>query len=518
MAILATDYLERAAAKWPGKAAIADEKRQMTYGELWHDAQRIAQALAVAGLHRQPVVLWLGREGRNVAASQGVALSGNIYVPLDTATPLRRLLRLYGVLRPSAVIVGREYAQQAACLLERAGKDEGEEIPCLLVYEDIVASQEDAAGRAALTKAKEARLETDALCIIFTSGSTGQPKGVVVSHQLICNQIEATTELFGLDETQVRAGQVPLYFTMGAYDDVYSVFATGGRLLLLSATQLMFPRKLMALLKKEGVNTIFWVPSMLKSLVTGRALELPPEELPPLKFIAFAGEPMPLAIARALREAFPAATLVNRYGATELGPNTCYFLPQEMGELKSLPLGTPIRGHELLLLDAQGRAVRQSGEIGEICVRGLTALGYWCDRERTERAFVQNPLNPAYPERLYRTGDLARLEPDGSLTYASRNDDQIKHLGYRIELGEIEAAVAEIPGMGLAACIYDEQADALVLFYMGNIQPRDIMQELSDALPRYMWPTRFEHLEEMPQTATGKLDKQALKGLLGRKS
>lgn len=508
MALLATDYLEAAAGRLPDKIAVVDETRQATYRELHAEAQSVGAALAGAGIFRQPVALWLGRTASSIAASQGVALSGNIYAPLDISAPPRRLRKMFMRLLPCAVIAdGAQKAAAQEFLFQLPEKER----PRLMLYEDIAYGQTCASGHSALREAAARRLPTDPLCILFTSGSTGMPKGVVVSHQLICNQIDVMTDIFGLDEHQVRAGQVPLYFTMGAYDDVYSVLATGGRLLLLSSAQLLFPRKLMKFLKEQGANACFWVPSMLNLAVSGKALELPSEELPPMRFVSFAGEQMPPDTVAAWQKAFPGARFVNRYGATELGPDTYAFLPDDAGALPALPIGTPIAGHELLLLDERGRRVTEPGDLGEIYVRGLTALGYWRDPERTAEAFVQNPLQDAYPERIYRTGDLARLQEDGSLVYVSRADDQIKHLGCRIELGEIEAAAMEVDGIGLAVCLYDAQKDELALFYTGGLAPARVMEELGAALPRYMWPTRLEPREALPQTASGKIDRQALK-------
>lgn len=508
MALLATDYLEAAVSRLPDKIAVVDETRQATYRELHAEAESVGAALAGEGIFRQPVALWLGRTASSIAASQGVALSGNIYAPLDISTPPRRLRKLFLRLLPRAVIADEAHKAAAQEFLSRL--PEGER-PRLMLYEDIAYGQTGAGGYSALREAAARRLPTDPLCILFTSGSTGMPKGVVASHQLICNQTDVMTDIFGLDERHVRAGQVPLYFTMGAYNDVYSVLATCGRLLLLSAMQLMFPRKLMQFLKEQGANTCCWVPSMLNMAVSGKALELPSEELPPLRLITFCGEQMPPATVGAWQRAFPRAKFVNRYGATEFGLNTYAFQPGHADEQPALTLGVPISGHELLLLDEQGRKVEEPGRLGEIYVRGLTALGYWRDPERTAEAFVQNPLQDAYPERIYRTGDLARLQEDGSLVYVSRADDQIKHLGCRIELGEIEAAAMELDGISMAACVYDAQKDDLVLFYVGELEPKQVIAMLGNALPRYMWPTRMEHRETLPQTTNGKIDRQTLK-------
>ena len=104
-------------------------------------------------------------------------------------------------------------------------------------------------------------------------------------------------------------------------------------------------------------------------------------------------------------------------------------------------------------MDEQDQLVTDGG-VGELCVRGTSlAYGYWNDPERTAAAFVQNPLQSAFPEIIYRTGDLVRWNEYGELMYLSRKDFQIKHMGYRIELGEIETAVSALSGVTMNCCL-----------------------------------------------------------------
>lgn len=95
--------------------------------------------------------------------------------------------------------------------------------------------------------------------------------------------------------------------------------------------------------------------------------------------------------------------------------------------------------------------MRQEGESGELCVRGrCLALGYYNNPEKTAEAFIQNPLNPYYPEKIYKTGDIAKYNERGEIVFLARKDHQIKHMGHRIELGEIETAVNSIEGIETA--------------------------------------------------------------------
>ena len=499
-----TDYLEQSAAKWPEKVAVADEVRQMSYRELWQDAERIGAVLAVKAEDRLPVVLWLGREGRSIAASQGVALAGMAYVPLDIAMPRKRLRKIFGLLKPAFIIADRNHQQEAGDFAASL-----ENVPQVLVYEDMTENGLAEDGKAVLEQAMAKRKVDDDLSIIFTSGSTGTPKGVVASHRMLSAYTDWQVEALGMDEHMVRAGQSPLYFAIGAYSDVYATLATGGTLHLLPPSAFMFPRSLMETVARLKVNTIFWVPSLFRQVAELGGFEA--AQLPPLKTAYFCGEPMPMAALAAWRRAFPECSFSNHYGSTELAIAAWYQIEAGV-ELDFLPIGKPCEGkNEIRLLDEKGREV-PTGEVGEMVVFGPVASAYFGEAERTAEAFGVD----AEGKRYFHTGDLARRDEQGVLTYVSRSDAQVKHMGYRIELGEIETAADAIDGLSACVCLFDKEKDTLVLFYVAadTLTEKALLAELTDSLPRYMWPARFERLAAMPQKQGGKIDRQALKEML----
>lgn len=190
----------------------------------------------------------------------------------------------------------------------------------------------------------------------------------------------------------------------------------------------------------------------------------------------------------------------------------CYYrVEREFAEDEMIPIGRPFENREILLLTQDGKPAEPSEE-GEICIRGTAlTLGYYNDPARTAEAFVQNPLNTAYPELIYKTGDIGRLNERGELVFVSRRDHQIKHMGHRIELGEIEVNVNMLPDIQMAACIYDTEKSRIVLYYLGESTEKDLAVALKTKLPRYMIPNRIIRLERMPFTANGKIDRVTLK-------
>ena len=140
------------------------------------------------------------------------------------------------------------------------------------------------------------------------------------------------------------------------------------------------------------------------------------------------------------------------------------------------------------------------------------ALGYCNNPEKTAEAFTQSPFHNMYEEKVYHTGDNGSYGEDGNLYFASRKDFQIKHMGHRIELGEIELVVNALDFIENACCLYDADADQIVLFYQAKEDcKKEILQGIKKMLPAFMAPNRYERYDRLPMSAHGKIDRVALK-------
>lgn len=118
--------------------------------------------------------------------------------------------------------------------------------------------------------------------------------------------------------------------------------------------------------------------------------------------------------------------------------------------MKKYPIGIPFNNEAVFLLNDKNELVNNELEKGEICVRGTAlALGYYKNKEQTEKAFVRNPLNDKYIEYIYRTGDLGYYQ-NSELYFGGRKDFQIKYMGHRIELEEIDKAIGSFEGVLLS--------------------------------------------------------------------
>ncbi len=168
----------------------------------------------------------------------------------------------------------------------------------------------------------------------------------------------------------------------------------------------------------------------------------------------------------------------------------------------------------VFIVNKDGKKAK-TGEEGELYVRGsFVAAGYYNNNEKTAKAFVQNPINKAYPEICYKTGDLVRVNNIGEIIYMGRKDFQIKHMGYRIELGEIEAAVNSVEGVQECACVYDKENEIIVLFYVSSdVAINELNETLSNKLNRYLMPSQYIKLNQLPHNQNGKIDRNKLQAM-----
>ncbi|SPE41520.1 Amino acid adenylation domain-containing protein (fragment) [Candidatus Sulfopaludibacter sp. SbA3] len=271
----------------------------------------------------------------------------------------------------------------------------------------------------------------------------------------------------------------------------------------------------MEYMRERGINFVFWVPSVLMQVANLDILAN--TALPPLTQILFAGEVMPCKQLNYWRKWFPAALFSNLYGPTEITVDCTYYnVERELADEEPLPIGFPCRNSDVLILTADNRPAA-AGERGELCVRGSSlALGYWNDPEKTAAAFVQNPLQPHYPERIYRTGDLVYHNEAGEIVFTGRADQQIKHQGYRIELGEIETAALSLPAVRHACAVYDRAKSQIVLFFEADreLDAAFIRKALGPLLPKYMFPSVCTQMASLPLNPNGKTDRKALAATL----
>lgn len=494
------EYLSITADKFPDKTAFVDSNRSITFSQLKSESEHIAYKLLSLGLNKKPVIVYLDKSVEVVSSFLGVAQSGNFYSPIDTGMPAARIGKIVDTLSPAAVITDRGHIDDVKEFIDN--------VP-IVVYEDAM---ECTIEESVVLNATKNTLDSDLIYVLFTSGSTGVPKGVMISHRGLIDFVNWATDELKIDETFVFGNQTPFYFSFPIYE-IYCTIKNGCTTYIIPGELFSEPANLMKYLDDNKITTIIWVPSALCMVSAFRALNSP--HVDSLKRVWFGAEVMPIKQLNKWRKAYPDVEYINLYGPTEVTDTaSAYRVNREFTDDEFLPIGDACRNKEILLLDDDGKNV-ESGEIGEICVRGSgIAYGYYNDPERSADVFVQNPLNDKYPEIIYKTGDLGKKNQYGELVYISRKDFQIKHMGRRIELGEIETNISSLDNVELCCCLYDANKKKIYAFYSGKAEENVLAEELKEKIPDYMLPNKWVHLDIMPLNLSGKTDRQKLKEMM----
>ncbi|ELU7543309.1 amino acid adenylation domain-containing protein, partial [Campylobacter upsaliensis] len=443
------DFLQKSVKKFPHKTLFKEMGGvSITYKEFDDLSQKVAtkllNTLAKEPI-QSPILIILPKSINTLISFFGVAKSGNFYTLLDEKMPLERIEKIIKVLKPKAFITSKSLNLKL-------------DLPTLYT-EDFESYERD---EEALAKARLRHIDTNLLYVFFTSGSTGLPKGVSISHKSVIDYAFWVSEEFELDENEIIANQAPLYFDNSILD-IFPTIKEGGSVHLVPNSLFAFPLKVLEYLENEGVNTIFWVPSVLIYFANTQALEK--FKLEKLKKVLFCGEIMPNKQLNYWRTHLPHTLFANLYGPTEITDVCCFYkVDREFKDDELLPIGKACKNTELLVFDENKNFINEAGKKGELYVRGTSlSLGYYNDIEKTKAAFIQNPLHHNYLDLLYKTGDIVAYNEFGELLCYGRLDNQIKFKGHRIELGEIEAVLNSHEKIKNSACIFKD--DKLIAFY-----------------------------------------------------
>ena len=494
------EYLEATAASCPDKAAFLEQGKCWSFSEVRDRARAVGTALIKRSAPRRPIIVFL-EKGIDVPIYYlGILYAGCYYVPIGTDLPEQRIERILKAIDAGLILCDEKNFQRIQDLAPQAEICLGERLA------------EEQTEVSLLLERQAQTQDIDPMFVIFTSGSTGAPKGVVLSHRSVIDYIDAFQKTFRIGPQDRLANQAPLDY-IAAVRDIYLPLCCGASCLMTPKKLFSFPKKLFEYLNENQATTLCWVASALSICAELHAFE--GVGLRSVSKVFFTGAVLPAKHLRYWQEHLPDALYVNHYGPTEITASCTYHIVEDMVEPEEdIPIGIPFENTRIVLLTEEGQEAGP-GELGEICVAGsCLALGYYGNLELTEKAFCQNPANTEYPERIYRTGDLGRMREDGILTFHGRKDFQIKHMGHRVELSEIEAAVKSMPGIADCCCLYLKPKEQIWLFYMGEVQDKEILVYLRGQLPSFMIPRKCVRLMQFPRSFNGKTDITALKAMM----
>ncbi|CAI8734121.1 arthrofactin-type cyclic lipopeptide synthetase C [Pseudomonas chlororaphis] len=482
----------------PEALAVKAGEQSLTYRALNERANQLAHYLREQGVGPDArVAICVERGLEMVVGLLAILKAGGGYVPLDPAYPLERIAYM---LEDSAPVV---------VLAQGATRGLLGDVPVIDLDQPVWLDQPlDNPFIVELTP-------RHLVYVIYTSGSTGKPKGVMNEHRAVVNRLLWMQDQYGLSADDAVLQKTPFSFDVSVWEFFWPLM-TGARLVMARPEGHKDPAYLCEVIQVERITTLHFVPSMLDVFLahgdTSRSAGL--------VRVLCSGEALPGRLVRRFKAQLPDSELHNLYGPTEAAVDvTAWNCGGPLDPTPdNTPIGKPIANTRLYLLDEHWQPV-PLGVVGELYIGGVqVARGYLHRPELTAERFLKDPFSDKAQARMYRTGDVGRYLPDGTIEYLGRNDDQVKIRGLRIELGEIQARLTQLPEVKEAVVLAREDVPGdkrLVAYYTTELSSERLESEalrshLLEQLPEYMVPALFVHLDSLPLSPNGKLDRKAL--------
>ena len=490
----ATELLASALAAGRGeRTAILASGVRWTYRELDAQANRIAHVLAEElGVVPGNRVLLRAPNSPSLAACWfAVMKAGAIAV---ATMPLLRAKELTDIVTKAEVshalcderLVAELDAARAAC-------------PSLRTVVTFGTDRHD--GLDALAHAKPATFSDlrtaadDVALIAFTSGTTGKPKGTVHFHRDVIAACDCwPRHVLRPRATDVFAGTPPLAFTFGLGGLLLFPLRTGAATLLLEKAT---PDVLLPAIAEHGVTTLVMAPTAYRAM-SGLVAD---HDVRTLRQCVSAGEALPAATRAAWKSA-AGIEIIDGSGATEMFH---IFISHDEAHARPGATGLPVPGYTACIMDDEGRPL-PAGEVGRLAVIGPTGCRYLADARQTQ--YVRDGWN--------YTGDAYVMDADGYFHYQARTDDMIVSAGYNIAAPEVEEALLKHPAVAECAVVGAPDVDrgmvVKAFVVLAGAEPGDeLRRELQDfvkaEIAPYKYPRQLEFLDELPKTATGKLQR-----------
>lgn len=478
----------------PGNIAVKYGQEALTYTELDERSGRLAYLLRQKGVqHKEIVGLLTERSIETVVGILGILKAGAAYLPIGADYPAERIAWLAADSGIKNMVTTRTIEKKVANHIATIFMEELQDIPVMSAsYSCPHISPAD-------------------LCyIIYTSGTTGEPKGVMVEHGNVVRLFFNDAFQFQFDERDVWTLFHNHYFDFSVWE-MFGALLFGGKLIVIPSMVAKDAWGVLKILEEEKVTVLNQTPSAFYNLMQVAAKE---KETPlHLRYVIFGGEALAPGRLKEWRQQHPQTRLINMFGITETTVHVTY---KEIGD-KEIDgnisnIGRPIPTLSVYILDNNKQPVPKE-VIGELYVGGAgVAKGYLGREALTKSRFITHPFQPQ--QRLYRSGDLAKILESGEIAYIGRIDNQVQLRGFRIELGEIEHKLCGYDGIKEAIVVArgEEEDKHLVAYYLANDkkEPGDVRSYLLSRLPEYMVPSFYVHLESVPLTTNGKLDKKSL--------
>lgn len=504
----AVDMIDRNVAEGRGdNVAFIDPATRLTYSQLRERCDRFANALRGLGVARESRVVLIMTDTVDLpVAFWGAIKAGVVPVPLNTLLTAEQWTYMIEDSRAAAVVVSADLLDRVAPVVDDIAKRR---------RLHVIVSGADVDGRASFagllaaspaTAEAEATHSDEVAFWLYSSGSTGSPKGTRHLHASPMHTAKLFAgDVLGFNEGDVVFSAAKLFFAYGLGNAMSFPMSVGATALLLPDRPT--PDAVMKVMRAHNPTVFCGVPTLFAAMLAHPDIGAGAGSSR-LRITTSAGEALPEDIGRRWQQKV-GTEVIDGIGSTEM---LHIFVSNRPGAVRYGSSGTPVPGYEAKLLDDDGQPVPR-GEIGELVIKGPSAAdGYWLQREKSRRTFRGEWTH---------TGDKYRIDNDGYYIYCGRTDDMFKVSGIWVSPFDVESALITHGAILEAAVVGKEDSDGLikpkafVVLKPGVAADAALREELKEHVKAtagaWKYPRWIEVREELPKTATGKIQRFKLR-------
>lgn len=486
------DLVEQFARSQPDKIAVRHNSKNLSYAELVQYSRYFSGQLRHLGVNKgDRVAVFMEPSAWTLVAALGIHRVGAVYVPVDPAFPIERIVAILDEIQPALIVANTDtsaLSQQSSAAIR--------DIEELLVE----ATPNDEAFV----------VDPDAVShIFFTSGTTGRPKGVVSTHRNLAHYLDSAVSHYQFTAADRFVAAARFTFSISLLELLVPL-AVGASVEILPRSSVLDMKSLAAAVERATV--FHFGPSLLKKLLPFIRENYPSfAPFSNLHHVSSGGDLIPPEILEGLKEIFSNAEVFVIYGCSEISCMGCTYPVPRHQHIAKTKVGKPMQNMEVRILDEHGNHVPR-GIAGHVHFSGAGLV----------KEYLGQPLLTAQKFhaldgiRFYDTGDIGRIDAEGNLELLGRDDFQVKIRGIRIEIQEIEQSLKQHPLISdcvVVAKTVNSDERSLVAYLVTKcnaINSADLIKYLSEKMPDYMVPSIYVALDALPLNHNGKLDRAQL--------